>query len=774
MSKEHRFRDGQAVVTLGLMDRRSQVGHLGRFRPEDGDLMLMAGSKGSGPAGGERSRRFATESIAFVAVHRGHTVPVPLPFETALLKVHVAGGQAFTVKVLKDETGDPLGFWGLPLLDSDSFGEIFFYQHGVNAREDKTTLGDILVDTGVIDREALVSGLETLANERATKIGDILVEQNKIGAEELAAAAAGQRAGATGPRRLKLGEILLEAGLVNDADITAALEEQKSRHGKRIGEVLVEMALVTEDDLAKALARKFNLPFVDLDPLPPCREALALIQPDFMSRYRMLPIAVDGDQLTVAVADPMSFEGVDLLRFSTGKRIAEVVATPSQIARRIDQLGKAAPAADSAKMEQILSSIQADTEDESAPDLRDLSLARQDDSGISKLVNQIIFDAQARGASDIHIEPDGPRLDTVVRLRIDGVCEVYRTFQPALRARLVSRIKILANMDITERRKPQDGKITLMIKDRPLELRVATIPTVSHDEDVVMRLFTASEAPDLERLDFSPRNLAELRRLVQAPYGLILAVGPTGSGKTTTLHALLGAINVPSRKIWTAEDPVEIVQRGLRQVQVQPKIGFTFANAMRSFLRADPDVIMVGEMRDQETAGTGIEASLTGHLVFSTLHTNTAPETITRFVDMGFDPFTFSEALLAVAAQRLARRLCPACRTEYLASRAEREELERHYGQEALARLLADRPLRLFRSTGCRECGQKGFKGRVALHELLVVDDPIRLAIQRRSPAAEIRALATRGGMLTLLQDGIEKSLAGHTDLRQVLAVCSR
>jgi type II secretory ATPase GspE/PulE/Tfp pilus assembly ATPase PilB-like protein len=272
----------------------------------------------------------------------------------------------------------------------------------------------------------------------------------------------------------------------------------------------------------------------------------------------------------------------------------------------------------------------------------------------------------------------------------------------------------------------------------------------------------------------SPRNFSELKRLIQMPYGLILAVGPTGSGKTTTLHSLVGAINTPTRKIWTAEDPVEITQRGLRQVQVHPRIGFDFAAALRAFLRADPDVIMVGEMRDQETATMGVEASLTGHLVYSTLHTNSAPETVTRLVDMGLDPFTFSDALLGVLAQRLARRLCPACKVEYDATPLEREEIIAMYGAEELEKALDGRPLKLFKAPGCARCESRGYKGRIGIHELLVNDDRIRLAIQRKAPVGEIRDMAVAGGMRTLLMDGIEKCLAGFTDLRQVLAVCSR
>ena len=318
----------------------------------------------------------------------------------------------------------------------------------------------------------------------------------------------------------------------------------------------------------------------------------------------------------------------------------------------------------------------------------DSIVIREDDSAVVRLANQIIVDAYKRGASDIHIEPYAVRADTVVRFRIDGSCMEYQRIPPSYRRALVSRIKIMARLDIAERRKPQDGKIKFRLPNhREIELRVATIPTAGGDEDVVMRLLAASTAMPLDTLQMTPRNLREVQRLLALPYGLLLVVGPTGSGKTTTLHAALGSINTPDTKIWTAEDPVEITQYGLRQVQVQPRIGLTFAAAMRSFLRADPDVIMVGEMRDEETAHMGIEASLTGHLVLSTLHTNSAPETVTRLLDMGLDPFNFADALLGVLAQRLARTLCATCKEPYQPSPDFLEELRNAYGAEAFQAL---------------------------------------------------------------------------------------
>jgi len=337
----------------------------------------------------------------------------------------------------------------------------------------------------------------------------------------------------------------------------------------------------------------------------------------------------------------------------------------------------------------------------------------------------------------------------------------------------VARLKIMSMLDIAERRKPQDGKIKFRLPDsRDIELRVATIPTSGGNEDIVMRILAASEPIPIDKLGMTDRNLREIKVAAEKPYGLVLVVGPTGSGKTTSLHSVLGYINRPDRKIWTAEDPVEITQYGLRQVQVQPKIGFTFAAAMRAFLRADPDVIMVGEMRDKETAETGIEASLTGHLVLSTLHTNSSVETVIRLLDMELDPFNFADALLAIMAQRLVRRICEKCKETYHPDRVEYDALASAYGKEEFEKLHTyDESFVLFRGTGCGHCNNSGYRGRAGIHELLVASDEIKRLIQNKARVPEMVACAKSEGMTTLVQDGILKSLAGVTDFRQVKAV---
>ena len=361
----------------------------------------------------------------------------------------------------------------------------------------------------------------------------------------------------------------------------------------------------------------------------------------------------------------------------------------------------------------------------------------------------------------------------VVRIRIDGKCKVYQRIPYKYKYALASRIKIMANLDIAEKRKPQDGKIDFK-KFGPVdvELRVATLPTAGKLEDVVLRILASGEPIPFDKLGLTQRNSEVFEAAIRKPYGLVLVVGPTGSGKTTTLHSAVARINDPETKIWTAEDPVEITQKGLRQVQVNSKIGFTFAVALRSFLRADPDVIMVGEMRDEETTATGIEASLTGHLVFSTLHTNSAPETVTRLLDMGMDPFSFSDALLCILAQRLARRLCD-CKEPYQPDARELKELIEEYGVASFQKTgINPASITLARAKGCPKCADTGYKGRLGLHEILECTDEMKSLIKKKAEVDIIRKQATSDGMTTLKQDGILKAFQGLTDLKEVRRVC--
>lgn len=563
-------------------------------------------------------------------------------------------------------------------------------------------------------------------------------------------------------RRLRLGEVLVSEGLTSEAEIHVALSQQKKQKGKRLGEVLVELGMVDESAIARVLANRLGLPFIDLDSTDIESDALAEIPARVIREQQVFPIRADIETLTVAMGDPLSSEAIDAVRFTCKKRVVEVVATPTQLKTYIaDRLSTQESSED---FETYLRSLGGSGTDGDA----------EDDDDVIKLVNRFIVDAVRDRASDIHIEPYGEKQDLTVRFRVDGQLRNYRRIPSEYRERIVARMKIMARLNIAERRLPQDGKIRFKLGEREIELRMVTLPTAGENEDVVLRILAGFGALPLSEMGLSPENLQAVEALVRRPYGLMLAVGPTGSGKTTTLHSMLAQINDVKKKIWTVEDPVEITQPGLRQLQVQPQIGLTFASAMRSFLRADPDVIMVGEMRDEETAHMGIEASLTGHMVLSTLHTNTAPETVTRLIDMGMEPFSFSDALLGILSQRLARQLCGKCKVQYDATPDETDEFSRYIGADAVERATTGGVFKLWRADGCVECEKTGYRGRLALHELLVNNDEIRAAIQRKATTGEIRDLAQQAGMQTLLQDGVAKCLQGHTDLKQVLAVCSR
>jgi type II secretory ATPase GspE/PulE/Tfp pilus assembly ATPase PilB-like protein len=541
----------------------------------------------------------------------------------------------------------------------------------------------------------------------------------------------------------------------------------------------MERHRLNKKELGAALSAFYHCPFMEYDEtcVPP-REHVQRISPSYLKANYWIPLQVTEESVTVLIDDPQAPGKIqDIRRLFPGKVIERVVGFRDDILKYVNRMfEKSEPGATNDSLATILGQLDNAAWAEQA-ETREEQLINENDSAVVRLVNQIITEAWKQGASDIHIEPAGSEHETKIRFRVDGRCFEYIRVPAAYRRALVSRVKIIAGLDIAERRKPQDGKIKLQLRDRAFELRVATIPTAgSSNEDVVLRLLMAEKPKSLEQLHMTPRNHREFRALLEKPHGLILCVGPTGAGKTTTLHSALSIINTPQRKIWTAEDPVEITQPGLRQVQVQPKIGLNFAAAMRAFLRADPDVIMVGEIRDDETAEVAMEASLTGHLVLSTLHTNSAVETVTRLLEMGIDPFNFADSLLGVMAQRLARTICRDCKEAYHPATEEFEALAQVFGDVEFARLgfAYNDQFRLYRGRGCALCRDSGYKGRIGLHELLVVTDKIKRLIHARATAAELLDAALFEGMTTLMQDGVLKVLEGWTDYNQVKAVAMR
>jgi type II secretory ATPase GspE/PulE/Tfp pilus assembly ATPase PilB-like protein len=560
--------------------------------------------------------------------------------------------------------------------------------------------------------------------------------------------------------------------------------------------------VIDERTLKGALAKKLGIPYVSLTKFNFDPNALRLINAGFARRHLLIPLYLHGDRLVVAFENPLGTKAIEELHFMAQIKTIPVMASRDDIltaiGRNYDQssvmhMPSNATVTASGKDEYAFHQASDIKIDELANKLFDegidLELVEkaipESDNTLVQLVNKIILDAYQDGVSDIHIETYAGKQNTRVRFRKDGALVPYLEIPPNFRNAVISRIKVMSSLDISERRKPQDGKIDFQhFGPAKIELRVATIPTSSGLEDIVMRILAAAKPVPIEGLGLAEDSLAILKKIMLRPYGLVLVCGPTGSGKTTTLHSLLGYINTPERKIWTAEDPIEIAQPGLRQVQVNTKIGWTFANAMRSFLRGDPDVIMVGEMRDQETTKVGIEASLTGHLVLSTLHTNTAPESVVRLLDLGMDPFNFSDALLVILAQRLARALCPECKVAHPAKPAEIDELVAEYCegtplepakvlQEWKSNHARGGKFTLHQAKGCKSCHQTGYRGRLGLHELMVISPAIKKLIQTRAPVSDILPVAISEGMRTLKQDGILKVLEGRTDISQIRAVCA-
>jgi type II secretory ATPase GspE/PulE/Tfp pilus assembly ATPase PilB-like protein len=597
-------------------------------------------------------------------------------------------------------------------------------------------------------------------------------------------------------RASHLGEALIERGLVEAKSLALALQKQAAMQAPRLlGQLLVEDGVLPSAQLDLALADWLGVPSVDLAQLTPEPEALDRIPRTVALHSNVLPLMVREHTLVVAMADPWDQSLVDELRFVSDLHVLPVMATSSALATAVPAIYAQRVRDVHPNPTESDGSLQGRDVQEMANELAsaetDVAAASSDvvsesDNALVRLINSVIGEAIRRGASDIHVETADAPANTRIRMRVDG--ELLRLLEVPARYRfaMIARLKIMAELDISEHRKPQDGKIDFARFGGPhVELRMVTVPTSRGLEDVVLRLLSGLKPMPLDDIGLSAANLARLRSVMAKPYGLILVCGPTGCGKTTTLHSVMRELNTEKRKIWTAEDPVEITQEGLRQVQVNPRTGWTFAAAMRTFLRADPDIIMIGEMRDEETASIAVEASLTGHLVMSTLHTNSAPESITRLLEIGLDPFTFSDSLLGILAQRLVRRLCSKCRTgtvqderrlsdladAYLASspgaHMKREDVMMRW---RFAHGDAQGNLRLYQHVGCEACGGSGYRGRVALHELMLSDEAVRELVRHRAPASDIQTAALGGGMVTLRQDGIEKALAGITDIGEVLA----
>ncbi len=557
-----------------------------------------------------------------------------------------------------------------------------------------------------------------------------------------------------GTPRPRLGEILVQRGKLDAAALERALRLQQES-GEKLGALLVTLGLVAQRDVAEALSHQLGLPLVDAWPEIPILEEQ--VSPRFLRESRALPVREDAEELVLAMADPTDGYTIDAFRMVTGRRVRAMVAIPTELEAAMERLYGAGKS----QLGQIVGDVEQRDElslDADVQQLKDLA----SEAPVIRLVSLVITNALEMRASDIHIEPFENRL--IVRYRIDGVLHEVESPPRRLSAAVISRIKIMANLDIAERRLPQDGRIRLRVQGKEIDLRVSTVPTM-HGESVVMRILDkGGVALDFARLGFEDDMLELFLDVLHQPHGILLVTGPTGSGKTTTLYTALDRLNRPDVKILTVEDPVEYQMPGINQIQVKPQIELTFANALRSIVRQDPDVIMIGEIRDLETAQIAVQSALTGHLVLSTVHTNDAPATVSRLLDMGVEDYLLTSTVIGILAQRLVRTLCASCKEPYTA-------LPELVEQMQLKRFVPEGPITLWREKGCPACSNTGFTGRVGIMEMLPMTDALRSLIMRHANTTDLRVQAIAGGMVPMYDDGLRKALKGVTTFEEVLRV---
>ena len=558
------------------------------------------------------------------------------------------------------------------------------------------------------------------------------------------------------PARKRIGEILIERGKLDAAGLDRALRLQQETHEK-IGALLVTLGVCSQRDVAEALAAQLDLPLVEASGYPELPILEERISARFLREARALPLEEGESELALAMADPTDAYTINAFEMVTGRRVTPRVAIPTELDAALERLYGAGKSA--------LGTIVGDVEqrdelsfDADIQQLKDLA----SEAPVIRLVSLIITNALETRASDIHIEPFENRL--IVRYRIDGVLHEIESPPRKLGPAVISRVKIMANRDIAERRLPQDGRIRLRVQGKEIDLRVSTVPTM-HGESVVMRILDkGGVALDFNRLGFSESTLKAFLRVLDEPHGILLVTGPTGSGKTTTLYTALDRLNKPDVKILTVEDPIEYQMAGINQIQVKPQIDLTFANALRSIVRQDPDVIMIGEIRDLETAQIAVQSALTGHLVLSTVHTNDAPSTVNRLLDMGVEDYLLTSTVIGILAQRLVRTLCPECNEPYTALPELVEEL-------GLSKFTNGGDITLYHARGCKQCANTGYVGRISILEMMPMTDPMRTLVMRHATATDLRAAAIKDGMLTMYEDGMRKALGGVTTFEEVLRV---
>ncbi len=557
--------------------------------------------------------------------------------------------------------------------------------------------------------------------------------------------------------RKRLGEILIERGKLDAATLDRALRLQQES-GEKLGALLVTLGVVAQREIAEALAQQLDLPMMEVGAYPEFPILEERVSARFLREMRALPVREDDAEVALAMADPTDSYTIGALAMVTGRAVRPLVAVPSELESALERLYGSGKSAQSQVIGDVETRVDELDFNADVQQLKDLA----SEAPVIRLVSLIITNALDMRASDIHVEPFENRLS--VRYRVDGVLHDVESPPKRLAAPVISRIKIMANLDIAERRLPQDGRIRLRVQGKEIDLRVSTVPTM-HGESVVMRILDkGGVALDFHKLGFADDTLAAFIEVLQQPHGILLVTGPTGSGKTTTLYTALDRLNQPDVKILTVEDPVEYQMVGINQIQVKPQIDLTFANALRSIVRQDPDVIMIGEIRDLETAQIAVQSALTGHMVLSTLHTNDAASTVNRLLDMGVDDYLLTSTVVGILAQRLVRKLCPHCKEPYHA-------LPEIVTQLGLAKFAPPGDITLYHARGCNQCSQTGYMGRFCILEMLPMSDPLRSLIMKHVNSNELKAQAQRDGMVSMYEDGMRKALAGDTTFEEVLRV---
>jgi len=796
--KSNNISDHYQAVSINMMSGETIEGYLPGFSPIMSKLHFFEQNE----TGKASPRKLDIRDIVYIGLHQSagttENHPGNLKFDDKL-KIITVNLEHFNVLASPSTSNTP-GFYGTIVDSSLPYKRVFFYHHGIRYQERPERIGDILVEQEVVapkeiqraleiqsqsmpsignilktmgkvgDRD-IATAIETQHRQRM-KMGDLLINQDLVSREDIHEALEDQSLSVDKPlghilkskgkiedkhittaleiqsrHKMRLGEILTEAGLISEEDIQHALAEQK-KNGQRLGEILLSEHTITEEDLLSALSRKFRLPTVDLSQYGINPMAASELGHDIIEKYRVLPIDMDEHSLTLALSDPMSMEAYDSICFKTGKKIHEVITAPSQLNRYIQQTLKEEPVDEELSCE----FLHHDAEDEDEPVNEQEITHAAEDAPIVSLVNRIIRNGLRKQSSDIHILPQANKI--ILAYRLNGQLLEENALDKNLHKQIAARIKILCGMDISEQRMPQDGKMLLRDGNQKYEFRVSCIPN-SFGESMVLRILNKDMAVELDVLGLRADDVKKLATIARKPYGLLLVTGPTGSGKSTTLFAVLKSIAHLPAHILTIEDPVESEIPGANQIQVNHKIGMTFARILRNVLRHDPDIIMIGEIRDPETAEIGVEAALTGHLMFSTLHTNSAVDTIIRLNDLGIPNYLIAPALLGVISQNLLKKLCLKCRAE----------LESHDPAFTMVKDLGfEPPERLYKAVGCEHCNQTGYAGRIMSYEFLVVNAKIRQAIHDGVKGHQMQQIATKNGMQPKAESALKMAAEGIID----------